>query len=1203
MYSLFNKKRHYFSNLIIGLFISLFMISSCEHEIPVENQTDTTPTASVRNLNATAGDKTVYLSWTNPSDSDFYGTRITFTPSVYGVSQPVVIEGEYSENSSTVFNGLRNGIEYTFTFVALDKNQNKSKSVSIKATPKETVDTTPPKEVSELKAAVSDQAITLTWKNPNDSDFMSTQITFTPRIDGVTQPITVEGKSSQTSTTTIDGLEYDTEYTFTLKTIDKKQNQSQGVQIKATPTDTTPPGEVINLVASPYHKRITLSWTNPSDLDFYGTEITYISSEGILSNTTIIQGAPSEQESFTITNLENNTNYKIFIKTVDNKNNKSQGIRTNLSPCESTLSLEAKLTNDNNEIIKLTNDIALIELNISSSNQILKAVWKKGNNNSYPTASELLNDVTATAIPIDSNPILLTVTENGVYDIAAQNSDGIQECIRTEIKTIDKTPLSEVEELHAECDGQSIYVTWKDPVPLDIYDSPLNKIIISYIYNDDNSDLFNNELQIEAGICAASIKIPYEKKNNDYLRITARTIDKLGNISHGDNTQIYCKGELIVTKDDINNKIENMSRNGKIYVYGDCDINTVKTALLNLNKLNENIKVELDLSKTTGVTSLEDDAFSSCNNIINLVLPDNISNIGNRAFKGCASLETIYIPQKVKYIGQQAFEDCTTLTGVTIPENVTNIEMGTFRNCTSLKKITIPENTLTLSPSAFNGCINLKNITIPGRFFYKILQDATWPITDITITSDTSDHEPNWKHGRTEEYVTNISITEGVLNIGACSFAYFTGLQKVFIPNSLRNIGDGAFMACVNLTSITIPNEVTNIGSSVFEGCTSLTNINISCNANISDEMFKGCKSLSEINIPEGITFIGNRAFEECTNLKTITLPSSCSNIGVYAFKNCTALETIFIPNGDKNLYGVFEGCTKLSNVRLPETLIEIGKDTFKNCVSLNTLDIPDSVTTFGEAAFYNCSSLTKINIPANIQDIPPKRTNDGYVNYNFSFYGCTNITNITIPGTELGKEIAKYFSNISELSISTDIKTTYGDEINNFWKKLTTLNILSGVKSRISNAFTECTNISMLSIPGTDLGKEVIRYFPNITKLTITSNIETQFNTSFAKCEKLTNVIISNGVTTIGDYAFHDSDTLKHITLPSSVINIGSNAFSRCINLTSINIPFSVESIGDYAFELCTSLKRIEIPYTTTLGKSVFYRCPDLKVIYVTHN
>ena len=65
----------------------------------------------------------------------------------------------------------------------------------------------------------------------------------------------------------------------------------------------------------------------------------------------------------------------------------------------------------------------------------------------------------------------------------------------------------------------------------------------------------------------------------------------------------------------------------------------------------------------------------------------------------------------------------------------------------------------------------------------------------------------------------------------------------------------------------------------------------------------------------------------------------------------------------------------------------------------------------------------------------------------------------------------------------------------------------------------------------------------------------------------------ISEGVTSIGDYAFGGCRGLTSVTIPSSVTSIGSGAFNYCSSLTSVTIPSSVTSIGDYAFGDCSNL------------------------------
>ena len=83
--------------------------------------------------------------------------------------------------------------------------------------------------------------------------------------------------------------------------------------------------------------------------------------------------------------------------------------------------------------------------------------------------------------------------------------------------------------------------------------------------------------------------------------------------------------------------------------------------------------------------------------------------------------------------------------------------------------------------------------------------------------------------------------------------------------------------------------------------------------------------------------------------------------------------------------------------------------------------------------------------------------------------------------------------------------------------------------------------------------------------------------------------VVIEDGVTSIGYYAFSDCSSLTSITIPDSVTSIGAMAFYSCSSLTSITIPDGVTSIGNWAFDSCTKLKTISLSCKSTLKKSNF--------------
>ena len=92
----------------------------------------------------------------------------------------------------------------------------------------------------------------------------------------------------------------------------------------------------------------------------------------------------------------------------------------------------------------------------------------------------------------------------------------------------------------------------------------------------------------------------------------------------------------------------------------------------------------------------------------------------------------------------------------------------------------------------------------------------------------------------------------------------------------------------------------------------------------------------------------------------------------------------------------------------------------------------------------------------------------------------------------------------------------------------------------------------------------------------------------------EITSVSLPDGLTRIGEGAFHSCSSLTSITIPNSVTSIGEGAFHSCSSLTSITIPYSVTTIGEYAFYYCSSLTDITIPNSVTnIGYNAFSGTP----------
>ena len=134
-----------------------------------------------------------------------------------------------------------------------------------------------------------------------------------------------------------------------------------------------------------------------------------------------------------------------------------------------------------------------------------------------------------------------------------------------------------------------------------------------------------------------------------------------------------------------------------------------------------------------------------------------------------------------------------------------------------------------------------------------------------------------------------------------------------------------------------------------------------------------------------------------------------------------------------------------------------------------------------------------------------------------------------------------------------------------------------------------------------TSIGNYAFFYCDSLTNITIPSSITDIGYNAFSGCRSLTNITIPNGVTCIGDGAFSNCNGLTDIAIPDSVIGIDSYAFLGCSSLTSITIPEGVTCIDEGTFSGCSGLTNITIPDgVTSIGDHAFSGCSGLTNITI---
>ena len=419
---------------------------------------------------------------------------------------------------------------------------------------------------------------------------------------------------------------------------------------------------------------------------------------------------------------------------------------------------------------------------------------------------------------------------------------------------------------------------------------------------------------------------------------------------------------------------------------------------------------------------------------------------------------------------------------------------------------------------------------------------------------------------------------------------------------TVKAIGVQAFYDCTDLTSVSIPNTVTSIGS-VSAG-----------------KSFANCINLSSIEIPDNVSTIGRQSFANCTGLRSVTIGKSVRSLhtgNYYAFQGCngitdltwnaancqdkggmgtTNIEQVTIGPEVVRLPNAFVKDSKIQHVDIPNSVRTIGSSAFEACVSLTNVNIPNSTTIVDTKAFFGCTGLTDLNIGNSVTTIGSQ-----------AFNGCTNLQRVNISNLEAW---CSYQFDRAEDNPIYYAHCLYLNE-----QELTDLVIPNDVTTIGNYAFFDCSGLTSVTIPNTltTIGLDAF-VCENLTRVNI-SSIENWCRINFQSLEsnpltfaehlylnnvEVTDVVIPDGLTAIGNYAFYSCKGLKSITISNTVEIIGLNSFAFCPVLTDVRFGNSVTVIGDMAF-YGTGLSSVTIPNTTNhIGYEAFAWCSLLKNIIV---
>ena len=621
-----------------------------------------------------------------------------------------------------------------------------------------------------------------------------------------------------------------------------------------------------------------------------------------------------------------------------------------------------------------------------------------------------------------------------------------------------------------------------------------------------------------------------------------------------------------------------------------------------------------------GGKTICNNALSGFNKVTEIILPDGLERIESSAFENCSSLKSLVIPESVTFYSSNILNGCTSLTELTIPESlpapenesqtplfnlpidkensslkkvtVTRatvlydyafrglekleevilpeglIEIGreSFENCTSLKSIKMPTTLEKVGYYAFNGASLEKVIVVPEKWASVEVEGAYTGLPRALYIESENGIKP----------LTELTLPEGVIKIGAFAFTNCKDLKSVKIPDSVTQIGEGAFQNCSSLQSITIGNGVESIGSFAFYECS----------------------VIESFSAPASLKSIGNYAFERCTSLKEVSLNEGLTEIGENVFSHCHLIREIVFPDSVQSI-GLLTDMPNLLKVTLGKNLSSLPQNRlFDNCQKI--CEVYDRSSSGLGNTIHNYYFSLPLNYYTDNEGASRLSNVDGYIfldgsdgeGYLMAYVG--NDENLILPSDFCGKDYTVWMYALARLDAVKSIRFSAGvKEIKNraiaFSPNITELTvdvnnpvfISKGncvIKKDRKTVYLGCKTSTIPTSPDVVemLYADAFYGCLGLTSITVPSNITSTVTYGvFEMCTNLTYAYVDSN--RVSQTMFKDCTSLKEVRLSEKVEEISHTAFYGCTSLEKINLPSSLVQIDNNAFTYCDKLLKYD--------------------------
>ena len=657
-----------------------------------------------------------------------------------------------------------------------------------------------------------------------------------------------------------------------------------------------------------------------------------------------------------------------------------------------------------------------------------------------------------------------------------------------------------------------------------------------------------------------------------------------------------------------------------------------------------------NVSLPEGLVKIGSYAFNWCSSLTELTVPDSVTTIGDNAFGSCSALKTVKLGDGLETIGGYAFGWDHALTEIEIPDSVRSLGNGVFQECNKLQRVTLSKNLTEIPANCFGWCYDLQSIEIPEG---------------VTAIGEQAFY---CCYG-----MTRAVLPESLCSVGNFSFDNCSSLKQLAIGADVHTVGNYAFAGCDELSEIEFMGDAPTIGEGAFQNITVTAYYGQDGEdwAQAAADSYGGettWTALGQVTDLQAV-YIPSYAVGDTWNGSDIQLQATYDNglqrilpAGTYTLSDCdlskAGVRTATATYRDASVQlpvAVHEGRTHITvdsayypesehnySNNLDDTQIfrYLGAGSIRltfsqecqteGCDYIYVLDRNDQ-----EIARYSHTNMAGVELEVPGDTVKIRMTSDGSVTYyGYSFSSievdllshsgeavpakeptctedghaegilceiCNQVTSC-VAYAALGHD---YAEEMVEPTPEANGHMTYtctvcGDSYNG--PDIEYVEVASGACG--ADVTWTLAEHGTLTISGTgamdiyaDYGAPWEEYRSQIRRIVISDGVTTVGSYAFYWCWNLEDVTLADSMTEIGFCAFYGCESLKEIVLPDSVLSIGDYAFSDCYILAKADLGSGLQTIGEGAFKYCYRLEELSVPDTLqSMGSYVFWDCEKLQ-------